>query len=226
VSLTACWRVADDGDGDVVVDEAAVRDAVGPRAAKVRVLDSESSLALSSFQLLLAMTPPGALVAALATASRLTAALPLETVPSSWYMATVARAILRFSSSVLGFCGGGLAPEDKEDGGQGRDVGGVSVEVVDRVDPGVDGFPAAAAPAAWEAGGSSGRLAAFQTWACSRLDPGLAVGGLMMDPSADLFLPLEVPVLGVVAVLSDFLSVFLVLAMMMAKWGWAGWMEL
>jgi hypothetical protein len=110
VSLTAWWRVAvDDGDGDVVVDKAAVRDAVGPRAAKVRVLDSESSLALSSFQLSLATTPPGALVAALAKAVRLTAALPLETVPSSWYMATVARAILRFSSSVLGLCGGGLA---------------------------------------------------------------------------------------------------------------------
>jgi hypothetical protein len=98
VSLTACWRVAD-GDGDVVVDEAVVRDTVGPRAARVRVLDSESSLALSSFQLSLATTPPGALVAAaLATAVRLTAALPLDMVPSSLYMATVARALWRFSS--------------------------------------------------------------------------------------------------------------------------------
>jgi hypothetical protein len=87
--------------------------------------------------------------------------------------------------------------------------------VVDRVDPGVDGLPAA--PAASEAGGSSGRLAAFHAWACSRLDPGLAVGGLvMMDPSAGMFLPLEAPVLGVVDVLSVFFS-FLVLAMMGAK---------
>jgi hypothetical protein len=38
VSLTACWRmVGDDGDGDVVVDEAAVRGVVGPRAAGLRV---------------------------------------------------------------------------------------------------------------------------------------------------------------------------------------------
>jgi hypothetical protein len=201
----------------VVVDEAAALDAVGPRAAKVRVLDSESSLALSSFQLSLATTPPGALeAAAFATAVRLTAALPLETVPSSWYMATVARAILRFSSSVLGLCGGGLAPEDEEDGGRGRDVGGVVVEVVDRVDPGVDGLPAAAVPVASKADGSSSSLAAFHAWACSRLDPGLAAGGLvMMDPSAGMFLPLEAPVLGVV-VFSVFFS-FLVLAMMGAK---------
>jgi hypothetical protein len=109
----------------------------------------------------------------------------------------VARAIVRFSSSVLGLGGRGLASEDEEDEGRGLDVGGVAVELVDRVDPGVDGLPAAAAPVASEAGGSSGRLAAFHAWACSRLDLGLAAGGLvMMDPSAGMFLPLEAPVLG------------------------------
>jgi hypothetical protein len=98
--------------------------------------------------------------------------------------------------------------------------------VVDRVDPGVDGLPAAAAPVALEAGGSSGRLSAFHAWACSRLDPELAAGGLeMIDPSSGMFLPLEVPVLGAVDVLSVFLS-FLVLAMMTAKRGKMGWMEL
>jgi hypothetical protein len=74
VSLTACWGVAGDGgDGDVVVDSAVVRG----------VLDAESSLALSFFQLSLATAPPGALLAALATVVRLTAALPLEIVPSN-----------------------------------------------------------------------------------------------------------------------------------------------
>jgi hypothetical protein len=86
----------------------------------------------------------------------------------------------------------------------------------------VVGLPAAAAPVASEAGDSSGRLTAFHAWACSRLDPRLAAGGLlMMDPSVGLFLSLEVPVLGVVVVFSVFLS-FLVLAMMMAKRGKAG----
>jgi hypothetical protein len=162
----------------------------------------------------------------MATAVRLTAALPLEIVPSSLYMATVARTIMRFSSAVLGLGGRGLASEDEEEGGCGRDVGRVAVEVVDRVDPGVDGLPAAAVPVASKADGSSSSLAAFHAWACSRLDPGLAASGLeLMDPSAGMFLPLEVPVLGVVDVLSLFLS-FLVLAMMTAERGKAGWMEL
>jgi hypothetical protein len=206
----------DGGDGDVVVDVAVVRGVVGPGAAGLRFLDAESSLASSFFQLSLATAPPGASLAALATVVRLTAALPLEIVPSSLYMATVARTIVRFSSSVLGLKRRGLASEVEEDEGRGRDIGGVAVVLLDRVNPGVVGLPAAAAPVASEAGDSSGRLSAFHTWACSRLDPGLATGGLvMMEPSAGMFLPLEVPVLGVV-LFSVFLS-FLVIAMMRAK---------
>jgi hypothetical protein len=106
----------DVGDGNVVVDAAMGRGVIGPGAAGLRFLDAESSLALSFFQLSLATAPPGALLAALATVVRLTAALPLEIVPSSLYMATVARAIVRFSSSVLGLERRGLASEVDEDG--------------------------------------------------------------------------------------------------------------
>jgi hypothetical protein len=211
------------GDGDVDMDVAVVR-GVSPGAAGFGFLDAESSLALSFFLLSFAMTPTGAMLAALATVERLTAALPLEMVPSSLYMATITRAILRFSSFVLGLEGRGALFEDIDsevedvEGGRGWAVGGVAIELLDRVDPGVAGLPAAAAPVALEAGVSSGRLAAFHTWTCSRLDPGLVAGGLVMiDPSAGLFLSFEVPVLGVV-----FLS-FLVLTMMTAKRGKAGW---
>jgi hypothetical protein len=142
-------------------------------------------------------------------------------------MATVARTILRFSSFVLGLEGRGALSKDVDwaveevEGGRGRAVGGVAVELLHRVDPSVVGLPAAAAPVDSEAGVSSSRLAAFHAWTCSRLD--LVAGGFgMMYPSAGLFLPFEVPVLGVVF-FSVFLS-FLVLDMMTAKRGKAGWM--
>jgi hypothetical protein len=70
------------GEGGANVDVAVVGGVIRG-AAGFGFLDVESSLALSFFQLSFATKPPGAMLAALATVERLTAALHLGMVPSS-----------------------------------------------------------------------------------------------------------------------------------------------